>query len=328
MELDEYCSQAEKLTSKKEYQKAFDIALEGLQHFEHTDSHSEECYNTLFRFLISTSRNINETTDYNALVKQQIEACEKKFGVQMDLTEDTTLEDDAKWAADEKDANHIIIKYGKGASVTYKILREVVRFTMYRNSVLNNMDHEVCCTETNFANVMGRIRGDLEKIVPPEQRQFLDSMGQSIYSDFTSLFLFAGMDLIVDALIYEMKEFRPLQLNIMGKEIRTNIGIVKSQLNKEQKSQTVTGWFKTMLILPAFLFRKLYMVNFVDMFEGSEKQIQDAARMFHNYELNYASFVVGDEYKILKDMLEELGLSDCFTIRPKFIKVPNKPVVN
>lgn len=64
-------------------------------------------------------------SDPAALVKQKIEAAEKKYGVKVEISEDAGVD-------------------------PYKKLREVVRFELARESLLANMDYEVCCTESNL----------------------------------------------------------------------------------------------------------------------------------------------------------------------------------
>lgn len=272
-------------------QNEFDNALEGLLNFKPVDSQSADRYNELFKQLISSSMKICSETDYAALVKQKADSVEKKYGVKMETSDD------------EGDV--------------YKKLREVVRFEMARESILNNREHEVCCTESNFRNAVGKFRGELEKIVPESQMEVLESMSQSLYSDFTNFFVCASMDLIADAKIYQMKEFRPLQLNAMGKEIRTYVNVIKLQNAKPQKSQVVTDWFRSVMVLPAFLFRKLYGVSFVEMFEVPQKLVDDVAHTFNIFQKNFEAFTAGDEYRILHEFLRALNLENCFTVRIK-----------
>lgn len=281
-------------------EKEFEKNLEELLNLKVTDQESAARFNVLFKQMISVSMQICSNTDYETLVNQKIEAAEKKFGVKVELSEEATD--------------------------TYKKLREVVRFEMYRESLLDNKDYEVCCTETNFANAMAKFRGELDKIVPESQKEVIDSMGYSLYSDFTKFFVCASFDMIADARIYKMKEFRPLQLNALGKEMRTNVNVVKQQNEKAQKSVTVTDWFRTMMILPTFLFRKLYAISFVEMFEVPQKLVDDVAHMFNLFQKSMDAFCPGDEYEILKDFLREMNLIECFTVRPKLKS--DKTVVN
>ncbi|MCQ2089165.1 MAG: hypothetical protein MJY93_02840 [Fibrobacter sp.] len=82
-----------------------------------------------------------------------------------------------------------------------------------------------------------------------------------------------------------------------------------------------------MMILPSFLFKKLYGVSLTEMFEVPQKVVDDAAHMYNIFVRSNESFVAGDEYKILLHFLAEMGLSECFTVRPK-VKTAAKPVVN
>lgn len=278
----------------------FENALQGLLNFEYTDAASAETYNQLFRSMVTASMKICSETDYSALVQQKIEAAEKKYGAKMDASEETDA---------------------------YKKLREVVRFEMSHESAASSKEFEVCCTDSNFSNAMAKIRGDLEKIVPESQKQVVDSIGYSLYSDFTKFFVCSVFDMVADAKIYAMKEFRPLQLNAMGKELRTNVNLVLQQNAKAQKSETATNWFRIMMILPAFLFRKLYAVSMVEMFEDSEMQVATAAQMFEEFDAIMAQFSTGDEYKVMQSFLKHLQLENCFTVRIK-PKNSSKPVVN
>lgn len=284
-------------------EKEFEQALNSLLNFDPAGvSDPAASYNALFKQMISSSMQICNSTDYAALVNQKIEAAEKKYGVKVEISEDAGED-------------------------PYKKLREVVRFELARESLLANMDYEVCCTESNLANAMGKIRGELDKIVPESQKEVVDSMGYALYSDFTKYFVCSVFDLIADAKIYQMKEFRPLQLNAMGKEVRTNVNVIHQQNGKPQKSETVTNWFSLMMVLPSFLFKKLYGVSLTEMFEVSQKLKDDSAHMFNIFQRTNESFVAGDEYKILLHFLAEMGLSECFTVRPK-VKKAEKPVVN
>lgn len=283
-------------------QNEFENALEGLLNFKHVDQESEKHYNELFRSLISASMQICGETDYAALVNEKAKAAEDKYGVKMENSEN------------ENDP--------------YKKLREVVRFEMSQESILNGKEHELCCTESNFKNALAKFRNELEKIVPQSQLEVVDSMAHSLYSDFTNFFVCASLDMIADAKIYAMKEFRPLQLNAMGKEIRTYVNVIKQQNAKPQKSQTVTNWFKNVMILPAFLFKKLYGISFVEMFEAEQKLIDDVAHSFNVFQKNMETFSAGGEYVILQQFLKELKLENCFTVRPKVQKSSNEPLVN
>lgn len=131
-----------------------------------------------------------------------------------------------------------------GETDPYKKLRELVRFEMSREALVCGKEHEVCCTESNFAMAVLKFRGELEKIVPDSQKEVLDSMAYSLYSDFTKFFVCVAFDMVADAKIYEMKEFRPLQINAMGREVRVNIKAIVEQNAKPQKSETVTTWFR------------------------------------------------------------------------------------
>lgn len=278
----------------------FEKALQGLLELNDSQS-SQGKFGELFQQMIAASMQICSEKDYGALIQQKAELAEKKYRHKMDASEND--------------------------SDLYKKLREVVRFEMAHESMSCGKEHEVCCTESNFVEAMGKIRAELEAIVPKGQMDVVQSMGQSLYSDFTQFFVCAVLDMVADVKIYQMKEFRPLQLNAMGKEVRTYVNVIRQQNAKPQKSKTVTHWFKTMMILPAFLFRKLYGVNFLEMFEDSLVQKDAASKMFENFERVFADFSSGDEYKILKDFLESLGLKDCFTVRLK-IKKADKPLVN
>lgn len=279
----------------------FENALQGLLNFDASAGNAAARYNDLFKQMVSASMQICNETDFEALVNQKIQTVETKYGAKIEFSEDAT------------DA--------------YKKLREVVRFELARESILANMDYEVCCTESNLANAMGKIRGELEKIVPESQKDVVDSMGYALYSDFTKFFVCSVFDMIADSRIYNMAEFRPLQLNAMGKELRTNVNVIHQQNAKPQKSETVTNWFRLMMILPSFLFKKLYGVSLTEMFEVPQKQVDDAAHMYNIFVRSNESFVAGDEYKILLHFLAEMGLSECFTVRPK-VKKAEKPVVN
>lgn len=278
----------------------FESALQGLLNFEYTDAESAEKYNQLFRSMIAASMKICGETDYSALVQQKIEAAEKKFGAKME-------------ESDETDA--------------YKKLREVIRFEMSREAAACSKEFEICCTDSNFNNAMAKIRGDLEKIVPESQKEVVDSIGYSLFSDFTKYFVCTTFDMIADAKIYTMKEFRPLQLNALGKELRTNVNVIRQQNAKAQKSETVTNWFRILMMLPAFLFKKLYAVNMVNMFENSEEQVAIAAEMFEELDAAISQFSAGDEYKVLQNFLKNLQLENCFTVRIK-PKNSQKPIVN
>lgn len=278
----------------------FESALQGLLNFEYTDAESAEKYNQLFRSMIAASMKICGETDYSALVQQKIEAAEKKFGAKME-------------ESDETDA--------------YKKLREVIRFEMSREAAACRKEFEICCTDSNFNNAMAKIRGDLEKIVPESQKEVVDSIGYSLFSDFTKYFICTTFDMIADAKIYTMKEFRPLQLNALGKELRTNVNVIRQQNAKAQKSETVTNWFRILMMLPAFLFKKLYAVNMVNMFENSEEQVATAAEMFEELDAAISQFSAGDEYKVLQNFLKNLQLENCFTVRIK-PKNSQKPIVN
>lgn len=284
-------------------EKEFEQALESLLNFDPVGSNDPAArFNALFKQMISSSMQICNETDYAALVNQKIEEVEKKFGAKVEISEDAGED-------------------------PYKKLREVVRFELARESILANMDYEVCCTENNLANAMGKIRAELDKIVPESQKEVVDSMGYALYSDFTKYFVCSVFDMIADARIYQMKEFRPLQLNAMGKEVRTNVNVIHQQNGKPQKSETVTNWFSLMMVLPSFLFKKLYGVSLTEMFEVPQKLKDDSAHMFNIFQRTNESFMPGDEYKILLHFLAEMGLSECFTVRPK-VKKADKPVVN
>lgn len=279
----------------------FDSALQGLLNFDAAEGDAAARYNALFKQMISASMQICSETDFDSLVNQKIQDVETKYGAKIEFSEEAT------------DA--------------YKKLREVVRFELARESILANMDYEVCCTQSNLANAMGKIRSELEKIVPESQKEVVDSMGYALYSDFTKFFVCSVFDMIADARIYQMPEFRPLQLNAMGKEVRTNVNVIHQQNSKPQKSETVTNWFNLIMILPSFLFKKLYGVSLTEMFEAPQKQKDDAAHMYNIFVRSNESFVAGDEYKILLHFLAEMGLSECFTVRPK-VKKAEKPVMN
>ncbi|MCQ2092931.1 MAG: hypothetical protein MJY85_09655 [Fibrobacter sp.] len=280
----------------------FESALQGLLNFDASTGDAAARYNALFKQMVTASMQICGETDFDALVNQKIQAVEAKYGAKIEFSEEATD--------------------------VYKKLREVVRFELARESILANMDYEVCCTQSNLANAMGKIRGELDKIVPENQKEVVESIGYSLYSDFTKFFVCSVFDMIADSRIYNMPEFRPLQLNAMGKEVRTNVNVIHQQNSKPQKSEVVTNWFNLMMILPSFLFKKLYGVSLTEMFEVPQKVVDDAAHMYNIFVRSNESFMPGDEYKILLHLLAEMGLSECFTVRPKVNKPASKTTVN
>ena len=239
-------------------QKEFDQALENLKNIEVVDEQSAARYNEQFKVLIGETMQIVNGTDYDAFVKAKVEAAEKKYGAKVEFSEDAT------------DA--------------YKKLREVVRFEMFHESLLAGKEFEVCCTESNFAMAMNKIRPEISKLVPENQKEAVDSIGYSIYSDFTKFLVCSAFDMVADAKIFEMPEFRPLQLNALGKEVRTNVNVVRQQKDKPQKSKVVTDWFLTVMMLPGLLLRHLYAVSLVEMFAVEQKQADCAAHLFNLFQ--------------------------------------------
>ncbi len=283
-------------------QKEFDDALESLKNISVVDEQSAARYNELFKMLIGETMRIVNGTDYDALVQEKLQAVEKKYQSKVELSEDAT------------DA--------------YKKLREVVRFEMLSESLLAGKEFEVCCTESNFAMAMNKIRPQIEKIVPENQKEAVDAIGYSIYSDFTKYLVCSVFDMVADEKIFGMPEFRPLQLNALGKEVRTNVNVIRQQNNKPQKSKVVTEWFLSVMMLPGFLLRNLYAVSLVEMFEVEQKQADNAAHLFHIFQKHMDAFSAGDEYEILKDFLVPLGIADSFTVRPKLKDKPKNGYVN
>jgi len=281
--------------------KEFENALNELLNIKVSDQESANRYNQLFKQMVTTSMQICGETDYDALVKQKIDESEKKYGIKMGDSDETD---------------------------PYKKLRELVRFEMYRDTVQNDVEHEICCTENNFKNATAKFRGEIEKIVPQSQMEVVESMSYSLYSDFTKFFVNSAMDMVADSKIYQMEEFRPLQLNALGKEIRSYVNAIRQQNAKPQKSQVVTTWFTTMMVLPALLFKKFYGVSMVEMFEVSQKLVDDAAHMFNIFDRASTSFSAASEYMILKEFLSELGLSEGFTVRIKMKKASDGKVMN
>ena len=272
-------------------QKEFDEALENLKNIEVVDEQSAARYNEQFKALIGETMQLVNSTDYDALVKAKVEDAEKKFSAKVEFSDDAT------------DA--------------YKKLREVVRFEMFHEAALAGKEFEVCCTESNFAKAMNKLRADISKLVPEDQKEAVETIGYSLYSDFTKYLICSAFDMVADAKIFEMPEFRPLQLNALGKEVRTNVNVIRQQNNKPQKSQVVTDWFLTVMVLPALLLRKLYSVSLVEMFEVEQKQADNAAHLFNIFQKHMNAFSAGSEYQMLQEFLAPLGIADCFTVRPK-----------
>lgn len=281
--------------------KEFENALNELLNLKVSDQESAAKFNQLFKQMVTASMQICGETDYSSLVQQKIDESEKKFGVKMGDSDETD---------------------------PYKKMRELVRFEMYRETVLNDVEHEVCCTESNLDSAMAKFRSELEKIVPQSQPEVVQSMGYSLYSNFTKFMVNTVMDMVADAKIYQMEEFRPLQLNALGKELRSYVNAIRQQNAKPQKSQTVTNWFTSMMILPCFLFKKLYGVSMAEMFEAPQKIVDQTAHMFNIFDKASHPFSVGSEYMILKEFLDELNLSDSFTVRIKMKKTDDGKILN
>lgn len=280
----------------------FEKALENLLKYSQNGESSDSDFGELFGDLISASMKICGETDYGSLADEKAASVERKFGVKMEQCE----------ANDEP----------------YKKLRNALRLEMKSEAISRGADFEICCTEENRKAFLNGIRGELESFVPESGRQFVDSIGDSLYSDFADFFVGRTLDTIADAKIYAMREFRPLQLNAMGKELRTYANIVKRQNLQAQKSQTVTDRFKTMFVFPAFLFKKLYAVDMVKLFENSERQIADAERLFGIFEETFPHFLPGDEYPLLEKFQNVLNFGKCLTIRPRRKTATEKPLVN
>ena len=290
-DLEASCQAAETFAEKGDFENSFDSALDGLLHFKHTDMHSEECYKRLLKFLFASSQKICASTDYDSSIDQMIDDAEKKFG--------------EKFPEPEENGD------------AYKRLRELVRFEMRHQAILCGKEYEICSTEENFSRAVGKFREELKQIVPESQQEVLNSIGYSLYSDFFDFFVRGSLDMIADAKIYKSKRFRPLQIHAMGKEIRTYINVVAQQNAKPQKSQTVSDWFRTLFVLPAFLFNKLYAINMVELFAVSEERVAEAEKMFRIFERDFAVLEAAGEYEILKAFLTEMHLADCLTVRVK-----------
>ena len=277
-------------------QKEFDEALENLKNIEVVDEPSAACYNEQFKTLIGKTMQIVSETDYDALVQAKTEDIEKKYSAK--------------------------VEFSDAATDAYKKLRELVRFEMLHETLFAGKEFEVCCTESNFAQAMNKLRPEISKLLPEDKKEAVESIGYTLYSDFTKYLICSAFDMVADMKIFEMPEFRPLQLNALGKEVRTNVNVMRQQKNKPQKSQVLTDWFLTVMVLPGLLLRKLYSVSLVEMFEVEQKQTDNAAHLFNIFQKRMAAFSAGVEYQILQEFLVPLGMADCFTVRPKLKDKP------
>lgn len=299
---------------KNELEKAFYYAsqgaLKGANRAEDPGVRQE-----LLKLLLTTARDITESTNYESKVFEFAHSLETKFDVTIKFERDD--EQDTLAHLEFADFHHRkdhVVKYKKNGNYCHYILHELTHLEMMLSAQRNGKLQTIGFTQRNFDAFLQDYKRHFDEVKKKIGVVQSEKLAKHLFQGFSLQVMNAPLDLFVEQKIYEKVEFRPLQLTSLFAMESSNIDAVRQTANVAEFPQIIKDTNKLLNMLQSLLLRKLYGMDFVNQYKPSQNMMNRATEFFKAFEDSLASFNAGDEYAVFKKIATTLDLLNYFTL--------------
>ncbi len=285
-------------------------ALKGLNRAEDPGVRQE-----LLKLLLTTARDITESTDYESKVFEFAHSLETKFDVTIKFERDD--EQDTLAHLEFADFHHRkdhVVKYQKNGNYCHYMLHELTHLEMMLSAQRNGKLQTIGFTQRNFDAFLQDYTIHFDEIKKKIGAIQTEKLAKHLFQGFSLQVMNAPLDLFVEQKIYEKVEFRPLQLTSLFAMESSNIDAVRQTANVAEFPQIIKDTNKLLNMLQSLLLRKLYGLDFVNQYKPSQNMMNRATEFFKTFENSIESFNAGDEYILFSKVASTLDLIKYFTL--------------
>ena len=299
---------------KEDFDNAFEYAhqgaLKGANRAEDPGVRQE-----LLKLLLTTARDIVESTDYESKVFEYAHSLETKFDVTIKFERDD--EQDTLAHLEFADFHHRkdhVVKYKKDGNYCHYMLHELTHLEMMLSAQRNGKLQTIGFTQRNFDAFLQDYKRHFDEVKKKIGAVQSEKLAKHLFQGLSLQVMNAPLDLFVEQKIYEKAEFRPLQLTSLFAMESSNIDAVRQTANVAEFPQIIKDTNKLLNMLQSLLLRKLYGLDFVNQYKPSQNMMNRATEFFKAFEDSLASFNAGDEYAVFEKIATALGLIKYFTL--------------
>lgn len=300
--------------NKEEYDNAFEWAFQGakkgLARPEDANVRQE-----LLKLLLTVSREICDNTDYESMVLDVGKKLEQKYNIKIEFVVDPNQDTLAHLKfADFYHTDVNVVRYKREGYYSHYILHELMHLDMM-------MDAKRCGTlkvighrQSNFDAYMVDYQRHYDMLKKSMDKPAVESLAKQLFTGMSLQTMNCPLDLFVEQKIYDMEDFRPLQLvTLVGME-SGNVSAVKQTAAVQQFPQQVKDVNKQLCIVQSLMLKRLYSIDFVAQYVPSQNMLHNAQDYFGRFELALENFAAGDEYKLFEHFAKYLGIIKYFDI--------------
>lgn len=299
---------------KGDYQKAFEIALDGaklgVQRKEDKDVRQE-----LLKLLLSSAQDACDAIDYEAEVFKVAADIEKQFDVKIQFVEEPKQDTLAHLQfADFYHTSAHVVKYKKELFFCHYILHELMHLEMMLQAKQNNSLKVIGFKQKNLDAYMNDYQRHFGEVRKSLGSHATDDLAKQLFKGMSLQVMNCPLDLFVEQRIYEKALFRPLQLQSLFHMEQQNIQSVEQTANVKEFPQQVKDINKQLDIVSSLMLQKLYSLNFVARYKPSQNMLKNANAYFDKFNEMLDSYSPGDEYRLFEHFATYLGVIKYFDV--------------
>lgn len=292
---------------------AFNYSILGLKKTRYDDILYKEFVNNLDRI----TNNYNNKFDAFSLVKKYAAELESFDDVQIKFQIDNSLSVEAKIEVSgyhQRDFH--LVKY-KESSLHYAhlLLHELAHLDFIQQSRVSGNNKFFLNTAEHKALFKKEFYDSIEKLTSLGlDDSAISNLTDSLFSGMNNQMYNAPIDLFIENYLYnKFEDFRPLQYSSMKHLVEIAI---KASTQKENKlfPLKIVDASTILNLLHSFLFKDLFGLNLVPLFNASKPLIKKAEKLFSQFNDRKEKPYPGDEYIFINKWAEELGISQYFDL--------------
>lgn len=154
--------------------------------------------------------------------------------------------------------------------------------------------------------------------------EFGDEEGDEIAENVKSVLFLQVMscplDLFVEQRMFiHFKDMRPIQMLSMIAEEQDNIKKMQDAVNADYLHDSILSAIRIMNVVSSMQLEKLYGLRLYDQYNASEEEMEQARDFYAKFEEYIAtdgSYTHGDEYALMRYIIDQVGFSRLITLTP------------
>lgn len=307
------------LIAEKEYQ--YDTAFSNfIQTIKYSIDEGQLYHNSIKLALSIATKIVNEGG--NEIIDKYrdvyLKRLEESGNTKIEIIADESIQTAAKLELAEnhnRDKHRVIYKPSYPA-VAHLILHELKHYEFMLNAreaeknqlFVTNQSHERKFMEKHEP----KIKQLRKKGIPSaEIRNFMMSLFHGINLQAYN----APIDLFIeDLLYYSDNQIHPYQFLSLFNMQQENIGSVNNQQVIELTPRNILSANKIYNLVGALQFKKLYGIDFIKQYNPSPSELSEAEELYNEYLEYFLKMYPGNEYELVINWAEDLGLSDYFEL--------------